>query len=373
MVLASASALMTRDRFEPPDHRLFVEAGGAIFSGHLSPVFATPVVQSGPLQLMVVAGIHDLSSTLRLSEGAVLALVVYVAVAGVMATLSSQLARWMLPRPQSSVVPGLLAGVAALFATTGVAYSSGHAGDVLIPLGWVAAAIAAQRGRWLVAGAALAAAGSWETWGVLGLSVLVLTPSSRRCAYAGITAAAGWILAYCPFLLSGPIRSGQQHWNVDPHSLLHIFVGSQQVGWGWRVVQGAAALSAGLVVGWVARGSAAGSWAVPVAVVAARLLTDPILREYYWAGLIAILIVAAAPLVCSRRTAVAGLPLAMSAYGLIWGFLLDSSALVYLATVLAAAAATVIGSRKSSPYSGIPRCDTPRTTAPAVTLAGAAL
>jgi hypothetical protein len=57
-----------------------------------------------------------------------------------------------------------------------------------------------------------------------------------------------------------------------------------EYGWSMRLLQGAFALCAGVVTARLMRGSPHALWAVPLAVVAVRLLLDPFALPYYMTG-----------------------------------------------------------------------------------------
>jgi hypothetical protein len=56
-------------------------------------------------------------------------------------------------------------------------------------------------------------------------------------------------------------------------------------GWPFRILQGALAVGAGVGAARLLRHSRHALWVVPLAVVAARLLLDPVLNAYYLAAL----------------------------------------------------------------------------------------
>jgi hypothetical protein len=121
-------------------------------------------------------------------------------------------------------------------------------------------------------------------WGVLGAPVVLLAPRIRfvRSAAAG---AAALLVLWAPFVLAGPFQMFAFAWPVMERSLLHALdPGATAFPWSLRLLQAAVAVGAGAAVALLLRrrDAAWGPWAVGVAVVAARLVLDPVLAAYYW-------------------------------------------------------------------------------------------
>ena len=253
------------------DGVLFVRAGRTLLSSHWSHAFAVPNVQAGPLQLAVFGslGRSDWALTLFLATAIVLLVVAAARRVGVES-------------------PALLCGVGVLAAATGltgVGYTWGHPADAVLPLLWIFAAAEARRGRTLRAGLIVGLSAGLETWGILGVAVLALAPR-RREAGAGVLVAAGVALAlFLPFMLGGHFEMWSFRWLVyRPSPVSMLVTPGTPYGWPLRLVQGALAVGAGVGVARLLRHSPHALWAVPLAIVAAKLLLDPDLYSYYLAA-----------------------------------------------------------------------------------------
>jgi hypothetical protein len=92
-------------------------------------------------------------------------------------------------------------------------------------------------------------------------------------------------LLFLPFVLGGHFAMGSFSWNVNPQTFLSLLVTpGVEFGWSLRLLQAAFALSAGVGVARLLRDSPHALWAVPLAVVAVRLLLDPFFLRYYPTG-----------------------------------------------------------------------------------------
>jgi hypothetical protein len=103
------------------------------------------------------------------------------------------------------------------------------------------------------------------------------------------------------------------HWPVAGGSLVHLLVpDATAFPWALRVLQGGVAVAAGCAAALALRGRPAAPWLTPVAVLAGRLLLDPVLADYYWyAPMVLLLGMLAAAIV-----AVELVPAALAAFGL---------------------------------------------------------
>src|SRR5581483_4752959 len=257
----AAGAIAPFVRGDGGDTRLFVAAGRTLLSSHWSHAFADSSIQVGPLQLAVYGSLGRETAALAavLAIATVLLLQAAARAAGVRS-------------------PGAIALVGAAAIVTGLStnvFEAGHPADTLLPLLWIVAAVDARRGHGTRAGVLVGLTAGVETWGILGVAVL----ASRR----GVAAAAAVAAAlYLPFLVAGHFAMGSYDWPVAGHSLPHLLLGSgASFGWPLRLVQGAAAVGAGLLAR--RTGSA---WLVPLAIVGTRLLLDPVLNDYYYAALV---------------------------------------------------------------------------------------
>jgi hypothetical protein len=269
--VAAAWVAASRNLTLGDDGALFVRAGRTLLSSHWNHAFAVPTVQAGPVQLALFGslGRSGWALSLVLATGIVLLVVAAARRVGVES-------------------PALLCGVGVLAAATGltgVGYTWGHPADAVLPLLWIFAAAEARRGRALRAGLIVGLSAGLETWGTLGVAVLALAPS-RRQAGAGALVAAGVALAlFLPFMLGGHFEMWSFRWFVYRPSPMSMLVApGTQYGWPLRLAQGALAVGAGVAVARLLRHSPHALWAVPLAIVAAKLLLDPDLYSYYLAA-----------------------------------------------------------------------------------------
>jgi hypothetical protein len=134
-----------------------------------------------------------------------------------------------------------------------------------------------------------------ETWGILGLAVLALAPSSRGAIRSAVLAGCVAGVVYLPFVAAGHFAMGGYRWEIASQSLLgHVFAPGTPFGWPLRLAQGALALAAGVLVARAARGTAHVLWLVPMSVVVARLALDPRDHGYYFDAVQAVALVALA-------------------------------------------------------------------------------
>jgi hypothetical protein len=268
----AAAALAPLVRGDGGDGWIFVAAGRTLLSPHWSHAFADPSLQVGPLQLALFGSVGRSPVALAVLLGVVAALLPVAA------------ARALgVERPALLAAVGLLA-VAAGFTITG--YDSGHPADSLLPLLWVLAAVDARRGRTLRAGLVVGLCAGIETWGILGVAVLALAPRRREAARGLVLAAGVAAGLFLPVAAAGNLATGSYSWTVAAHAPLALVLpAGTSVGWPFRLVQGALALGVGLAAARIGRRTAHALWLVPFAVVAARLLLDPLGSGYYVPGL----------------------------------------------------------------------------------------
>ncbi|HEY5057588.1 MAG TPA: hypothetical protein VII51_01110 [Gaiellaceae bacterium] len=299
---AAAAAVAPVVRGNGGDAWLFVLGGRTLLSAHWSHAFADPAMQAGPFQLALFGSVGRSPVALAVVLGAIAALLVVAAA-----------------RAAGVERPALLAGVGVVAVAAGLTragFDSGHPADTLLPLLWIVAAAEARRGRTLRAGAIVGLGAGIETWSLLGLAVLVLAPRLRDAARGTAVAAAVAAALFLPFVAAGHFGLGRYHWVVSSQSLVSLVVApGTAVGWQLRLAQTAFAIAVGIGVARATRGSRHALWLIPVCVVLARLLLDPLDSLYYFVGvegpaLVGLTLVAAygLPFVASRR--LAGEPLA---------------------------------------------------------------
>ena len=262
---AVAAATAPLWRVEDGDGRVFAAAGRTLFSAHALHAFADPAIQVGPIQLLFYGSV---------GRSPVAAAIVLEALAALLLVLTA--------RAIGIADPRLLTGVGLLGVLIGLprgVYEAGHPADGLLPLLWVIAAAEARRGRAVRAGLLIGLSAGVETWGILGIAVLVLAPRAAAVAVA----TAGALCA--PFLLAGHFESFHHVWTGKAHSvLLGRIAPGADFGWPLRVLQAGAAVCAGACAALQLRRSVHGVWLVPIVVVAVRLVLDPLDTDYYPLG-----------------------------------------------------------------------------------------
>jgi hypothetical protein len=250
------------------DGSMFVAAGQTLLSGDWSHAFAKPGIQVGPIQLAVFGSVgrSDTALAVVLAVTTALLLVAATRAVGVRS-------------------PALLGGVGLLAVAVGftrVGYDVGHPADAVVPLLWIIAAAEARRGRTVRAGLLIGLCAGIETWGILGVAVLALAPSRREGGAGALAAGALASTLFLPFVLAGHFAMSAYHWHVSSPAPLSLLMGNGTAfGWPFRLVQGAVALGAGIAAAWLLRRSLHALWVVPLTVVGARLLLDPVLLSYY--------------------------------------------------------------------------------------------
>lgn len=268
LALAAALAVLVEPG-DTGDLPFFIHVSAKLLSADWANVFADPDVQIGPLQLLLF----------RLGELAgILPLLIQVGVATLLWFVSGRLLAGRNPRAQ--LVVGLAA--VALGLTYG-AYQDGHPAQVIVPLLWVLAGLAARDGRALQAGALVGLSAGFELWGLLGAAVFVLAPHVRA-ALAGVATEA-FVAAslFLPFVIAGEFRMFEYRWRVNGDTLLSLVVDpGTRFTWMMRVLQGGLALGVGVGLAWPLRRTFHAVWLAPLGVVAVRLALDPVRYPWYW-------------------------------------------------------------------------------------------
>jgi hypothetical protein len=173
---------------------------------------------------------------------------------------------------------------------------------VAIPLLWVLAAIDARDGRTIRAGLLLGLAAGFEVWGVLGAPVLLLAPAARLALRGFAGQVAVTVALFAPFVLAGDFRMFDYSWRVEGWTLVRFLVpAGSEFPWGLRVLQGACALGVGAGLAFALRRTERAFWAVPLGIVAVRILLDPTLYSWYWLGLETLTLLAAVDLFANAR------------------------------------------------------------------------
>jgi hypothetical protein len=279
---AAAAVAALHDGFDVGgDSHLFLQYGRTLLSSHWDRAFSYSAVQVGPLQLLLYGSVGRSTVALALFLSVLTALLV-VATARVVGVRN----------------PALLGAVGLLAVVTGltrIGYAVGHPADPLLPLVWILAAAEARRGHAWRAGLIIGLCAGVQTWGILGVAVLVLAPRLRDAAVGAGIAAVTALALFLPFMLGGHFAMLSFEWHVFSPSPMSLFIGAgTPFGWPLRVLQAAVAVVLGAAVARLLRHSPHVLWAAPLATVAARLQFDPDLYRYYLAAPQGLLLVAAA-------------------------------------------------------------------------------
>ena len=291
-VLAAAAARATLDRgTDPGDLVYFVHRGEQLLSGRWADTFADPMLQSGPLQLVVFGAVRN---------PAVLAFAIELGAAALLLFVLGRLG----VGDRVLLVVGLLAVVAGL---THLAFVDGHPAEALIPLLWVLAGLEAREDRVVLAGGLVGASSGLEVWGLLGAPLLLLAPRLRRAALGGLTAAAIVVVQFAPFALAGTFRMFEHDWRVEPGTIVSLVVDpGTHFGWPLRLLQASVAVAAGGAVVLLVRRSVHAVWLAPLAVVLARLALDPVSFGWYWLEAEALVLAGAGLMLTELPTRFAG-------------------------------------------------------------------
>ena len=267
---------------EAGDYPTFGPPGAAILTGHWGGVYADPIVQAGPFELIF----YGIPNLLGISTDAQW-IAFSIATSALAAVALAALTVWVI-RPLIPVwaVPVAVA-VAALASASGLtvgAMVAGHPAEIVIPLLWIVSAELARRGRPFAAGVVLGLTTGWELWGALGAPVLLLAPQlrARNLTRSGIGAVLVAVLPWVPFVVLGPFRMFAFAWFIYADTLPHLlFPGMAVFPWPLRLLQGALAVGSGVAVAVVLRRRRDAIWMVPLAICVVRLLMDPVLLAYY--------------------------------------------------------------------------------------------
>lgn len=283
----------------------FVHRGDVLLSAGWRSTFGDPALQAGPAQVGLLALIGKLARLPGVSQGLALSVVLQTALAGALASVTGRVLADRPPRTRLAAQAGVVA-VAAATQMLHRGYAEGHPAQVVTPVLWIAAGLLARRGRPGRAGVLVGLSACCETWGLLGLPVLLLASGARRRLALGAGLAAGVVaLLYGPFVLFGQFRMLQYRWLVAPGSPADLFLAAgSPYTWWLRAIQGAAAVGVGAALALGLRRSAAAVWAVPLGIVVTRLSLEPTLNDWYLIAAETLALVAAADLGTGRLAAI---------------------------------------------------------------------
>lgn len=272
---------------DPGDLVYFVHRGEHLLSGGWANTFADPLLQSGPLQLVVFGAVRNLTALAFVIELAVALLLLYV------------LGRLDVG-DRVRLVVGMLAIAAGL---TQGAFIDGHPAEAIVPLLWILAGLSAREDRVLRAGTLIGLSAGLELWGVLGAPLLLLAPRLRRAVLGGVAEGAVVVAILAPFALFGSFRMFEHEWRVATGTLLSVVVEpGTHFGWPLRLLQSALALGAGAAVAVALRRSVHALWLAPLAVVIVRLVLDPLSFGWYFLEAVALVLVGAGLMITELPT-----------------------------------------------------------------------
>jgi hypothetical protein len=259
-------------RSDGGDGWLFVRAGQTMLSGDWRHAFGSSAIQVGPLQLLLFGTVGRSPAILAAVLAATTALLLTLTVRSL-----------GVERPALLALAGLVSVATGL--TTHV-FDAGHPANALLPLLWIVAAAEARRGKVVRAAAIVGLSAGVETWGVLGIGVLVCAPTLRGALRASAVAVAVAAGLFLPFVVAGDFAMGSYHWVVMSRSLLgQVITPGTSFGWPLRLVQGGLAVLTGAGLARAVRRSPHALWLVPLAIVLVRIALDPLQSGYYFDGI----------------------------------------------------------------------------------------
>ncbi len=294
-VLAVAGvAAATEDVGATIDTPYFLHASQTLLSGRWLDTFADPGLQAGPLQVAAIGAAGRLGEAVGLSAlrgVCILQSVVLTALVMIGAAVVAD------NRRRSAVA---VAGLVALATgTIWSAYFYGHPAEVVNPVLWVLAALAARAGRPWAAGVLVGTSAGFETWGVLGLAVLLLD-RRRGGVRSGVVAALVVVAAtYGPFALFGSFAMFDYHWTVSSGSLPAALGFGPTFGWPLRAMQAGLAGFAGAAVSLLFRRHRSACLLAAMAILAVKVGLDPGRGAWYLLGLQTIALLGAAHVIGS--------------------------------------------------------------------------
>lgn len=248
----------------------FADSGSILLSTHWVHAFHVAGVQAGPLELIVAFAASAAGGN---PTGFAIALdvVSWSAVAVAAATLL----RW---RPLDLAV---FAASACALSLPAEGYR-GHPAELFIGSLWLLAAREARRARSALAGGLVGLSACFEVWGILGVAVLALSPTIRRCAPGAALAAGLPTICFLPFVVGGDFHMFQWTWPAlqAPASLIVGY--GHPFPWDLRLAEGTAVLLGGVAVARLLRRLPESIWVVPAVIMLLRIRLDPITYGYYY-------------------------------------------------------------------------------------------
>jgi hypothetical protein len=264
---------------DPGDLVYFLHKGEHLLSAGWASTFSDPMLQSGPIQLVLFGAVGNLTALAFVVELAVAALLLYV-----------------LGKVQVGDRTRLIVGVLAVAAgLTQGAFIDGHPAEAIVPLLWALAGLSAREDRVVRAGLLIGLSAGFELWGVMGAVLLLLAPRLKRAFVGGLVEAGVVIAMLAPFALAGSFRMFDHEWRVATGTILGLVVApGTHFGWPLRLLQSALALAVGAAIAIRLRRSMHALWLAPLGVVVIRLVLDPLAFGWYFLEPEALVLVGAA-------------------------------------------------------------------------------
>ena len=292
LVLAAAAAsgwILNSVTFSDADS--FAQAGSIMLSSNWQHTYHDPWLQAGPFEMIVCLIGRTLGGSLR-GEAIALNMIGAAALLGV-ATVVAR-GRW------KSLA--IMTGGALGLGIVSDMWEWGHPSELFIALAWLLAARAARRDQLLVAGLLVGLSAGFETWGLLGASVLFLLPQLRRTIESGVVALFSAAAVYTPFALGGDFHMFDLHWAIVGGVPGYVFGQGETFSWPMRLAEALIVVGFGAVLAWRLRRFGASTWVVPALTSICRLMLDPVRYGYYWDTSLVLLLIGVAPLLASPRT-----------------------------------------------------------------------
>jgi hypothetical protein len=267
------------------DAGMFAGASDRMLRGHAD-VFEDPVLQVGPLYLLLVGPGALLADAVGAPQWAGAALLTSAASAALLVAALGALAGSR-PRRDRQVLSGLtvvLGGALVIPATYG------HPEEVMTALLLVVATASARDRRTWTPALLLAAAITIKLWAVVGVGLLLVAAGRRLVVHRGLVLAGAVGAAYLPFVVLDRVATFGFAWQVEvPAPLSLLLADGSQFGYRQRLLQVGVAAAAGALLARRAHGPDV-VWALPLAVMSARLLLDPLSNPYYWTTLVVVVL-----------------------------------------------------------------------------------
>jgi hypothetical protein len=280
------------------DLPFFVHAADGLFSHTWADAYASPDLQVGPLQLVLLALAEAVAGSLSVSTFTLLAFAIPAGVTGLLLLVLRGL---LAARPERRQLVLMLAGLAAVaLGIPASAYADGHLAQAVVPLLWLLAGLKARDGHVVTAGALVGLSAGFEVWGILGAVVFLSAPQLRDALGGLLVAGVVAVGLFAPFLLYGDFRMLDYHWVVNGDTMLGLLVEpGTAFTWWMRMVQGGTAVAVGAALAWPLRRTAHALWLSPLAVVVVRLALDPVRYPWYWLAVEVLVLVGAVDVLTS--------------------------------------------------------------------------